>query len=187
MYIQFVLDPFVPHGTNKVIRRVIRDLSNVFGDFMYSVETDETLPRLSRDGVTTSIKIFQKRVPIFCRGVTVYILSTKILWQGNEVFGVSRPDRCVIGISSFDRHSYEKWAAKVWELILHEWGHSVGLIEKNRRESRVGANGTRHCLNDCVMSETIFENIWTKLAVQRYKQARPYCRRCLRYLLSKNV
>lgn len=187
MYIRFILDPFVPHGIVKVIRRSISDLRKIFKDVTYSIESDESLaPLLKRELLPVS-KVFQRRTNMTCRGVVVYVLSTNLIWQGNEVYGVSLPSKCVIGLRDLPKIGYKVWSSRVWELILHELGHSFGLIKKYKTYSKVGDCGTRHCLNNCVMSEDRFDSVWSKRASMRFSSRKPYCDDCLKYLLSKDA
>lgn len=187
MYIRFVLDPFVPHGTNKVIRRVVRDLRKIFTDVTYSVESNEELSTLyDRETVPTSV-IFQRKVHMFCKGFTFYIVNANLVWRRKRVFGLSLPDRCVVGLKDIPRNNSTNWSAKVWDLILHELGHSMGLINKHRARLSISTNGTGHCINNCSMSEDESDSIWTKRAYSRYKRESPYCEDCLKYLLAKDV
>ncbi|MFA6608514.1 MAG: hypothetical protein WCT07_01230 [Candidatus Paceibacterota bacterium] len=187
MYIRFVLDPFVPHGTNKIIRRVIKDLRNIFEEVLYSVETDESIVDLYQNKGLPVSKIFQRKISMSCRGIVIYLLSTKVIWHREPILGLSIPSRCVIGMSHIPKHDYKEWSSLIWELILHELGHSLGLIQKNRKNSIVGYLSTRHCINNCVMSEDLLDSVWKKKAKYRYLQASPYCEMCLSYLLKKNT
>ena len=187
MYIRFVLDPFVPHGITKVIRRVVSDLKRIFKEVTYSIESDETLaPLLKRDPLPVS-KVFQRKANMTCRGVVVYILSTNLIWQNRDIYGISLPSRCVIGLRDLPKIGYKMWSSRVWELILHELGHSFGLIKKYRTYSKVNNEGTRHCLNNCVMSEDSYDSVWGKRANMRFLSRKPYCNDCLKYLLLKDA
>lgn len=187
MYIRFVLDPFVPHGTTKVIRRVVRDLRKIFKDVTYSVEQDDELAPLSVREVVPTPVVLQRKIHMLCRGLTIYIVNANLVWRRKRVFGLSLPDRCVIGVKDIPRNDTEKWSAKIWDLILHEFGHSMGLINKHRARFAVNENGTGHCVNHCSMSEDSSDSVWSKRALVRFNNNSPYCSDCLKYLLSKDV
>lgn len=189
MYIRFIVDPFIPHGIQKVIRRVIKDLRNILADVTYSVEVDESLDvLLKREPVPVS-KFFQRKLPMVCRGITIYIVNTNLTWKREEVFGLSSPTKCVVGIKSCPRVNYKMWSAKIWDLILHELGHSFGLIEESRAKSKsyISDCGTKHCRNNCVMSAEHHDMIWGIRAKNRYKRYAPFCETCRKYLLSKDI
>lgn len=191
MYIRFVLDPFVPHGINKVIRRVVWDLRKIFKDVTHSVETDESLGLLSKRDVVPVSKIFQRKLPMVCKGIAVYILNVNLVWFNNPIYGISSPNKCIVGLRDISKNNYKTWAAKIWDLVLHELGHSFGLIRKNRAHSSFGVLGARqganHCLNDCVMSEDKFDFVWIRKACKRFDARVPYCEDCLKHLLAKDV
>ena len=187
MYIRFVLDPFVPHGINKVIRRVVKDLRNIFKDITYSIETEENLCFVIKNNPVPVSKIFQRKLHMTCRRIVLYIVNSDLTWKENPVYGISSPSRCVIGLKEIPKIGYKTWSAKIWDLILHELGHSFGLIRKSRARSAISSLGTSHCLNNCVMSEDSFESVWSKRARLRFNKRNPYCEDCLKYLISKDV
>ncbi len=187
MYVRFVVDPFVPHGINKVIRRVIRDLRVIFKDITYSVETDESFNAFVKSESVPVSKIFQRKLPMMCRGIVVYILNVNLTWNKNDVYGISSPNKCIVGLKDITKNGYHVWAAKIWEIILHEVGHSLGLIRRHRARSSVSHLGTMHCINDCVMSEETFDLVWSRKALMRFNRGTPYCDDCLKYLLAKDV
>lgn len=187
MYLRFILDPFVPHGTNKVIRRVIKDLRGIFKDITYSVEIDESLKPSAKQGLSPVARIFQRRLSMNCRGIAVYIVNFPISHKKQEVYGVSLPDKCVMSTASLSREIYYLWMAKTWEVILHEIGHSFGLIKKHQTRFVTVYSGTRHCLNDCVMSEDRFDFVWNRNVTRRFSGHTPFCEHCLAYLHSKDI
>ena len=103
------------------------------------------------------------------------------------MYRISLPSRCAIGLRDLPKIGYKMWSCRVWELILHELGHSFGLIKKYRTYSKINKEGTRHCLNYCVMSEDSYDSVWGKRSNVRFKSRKPYCEDCLKYLLAKDV
>lgn len=183
MYLRFVIDPYVPNGIRKVIKKAVKNLSQIFPEVIYTIEQDDSLGKLPNTTPTPFPKIFQRKMRFQCQGLSVYILNGKLSLKGQEVLGVSRPDLCAIGIGRIARTDYDKWSSKIWELILHECGHSFGLVPARRRESFRSESGTWHCLNNCVMNEEAIDFIWTKKAKVRFLKNMPYCQKCLTYLL----
>lgn len=189
MYFRFVLDPSVPHGIQKIIRRVIRDLRSILQDVTYSIEQDETLLPLVKNHFVPVSKIFQRKLPMACRGVAIYILNAAIIWNRYEIYGLSHRSKCTIGIKGIPSVNNAVWTAKVWELILHEVGHSLGLIEETRTRQKFikGFANTKHCVFDCVMSEDILETVWARRSQSRFKRYSPYCESCKKYLILHDV
>jgi predicted Zn-dependent protease len=128
---------------------------------------------------------------MMCRGIVVYILNVNLTWFNNPIHGISSPNKCIVGLGSITKNNYKTWSAKIWDLTLHELGHSFGLVRKNRAHSAIGILGTKqganHCLNNCVMSEDKFDFIWIRKASRRFDSHIPYCEDCLKYLLAKDV
>lgn len=187
MYIRFIVDPRISRGIHKIVRRVVKDLRGILKDVTYSVEEDDTLPLLStRESIPIS-KIFQRKLPMVCPGIAVYIVNFNLIWCKNAVHGISSPSRCAVGLGSIQKNNSKTWSAKIWDVILHELGHSLGLIKNQRARSSLGMLGSRHCLNDCVMSEDKFDFVWSKKAQRRFDKRVPFCQDCLKYLLAKDA
>lgn len=183
MYIQIILGDDVSNKIKKVIRTAMLSLKNVFPELQSFIETSRKLVP-HRGGKINHTNIFQVSPPLKCRGVIVYITSGILIWRGVETNGLARLEACIVALGSLKERDHKKWTAKVWELILHEVGHSLGLVPV-RGNACVSYLGTRHCLNNCVMSDDLFEIVWTKKAELRYKNNidSPFCSDCRKYLV----
>lgn len=186
MHISFVLDQLVPKGFLKIAKRSIQDLSQIFESVTFSTEVDTGLSHKQASGVIHSSQIFQKRHSFSRHHYVVYIVSCKLFLRRNQVAGISYRNICVVSLYDVANQPYDLWSAAIWELILHELGHSFGLIPKRRKESVVSVLNTTHCTNDCVMNDSfLLRSMWYHQASLRKDSHSPFCPRCLEYLLHK--
>ena len=183
MYIQIILGEDISNRIRKVIKIAMSSLKNIFPELQHSIESSSKLVP-HRGGKINHTNIFQISPPLKCRGVIIYITSGIFIWRATETNGLARQEACIVALGSIKEKDREEWIAKIWELILHEVGHSLGLVPV-RGNACVSYLGTRHCLNNCVMSDDLFEVIWSKRVRYRYKNNKnsPYCADCRKYLL----
>ena len=188
MHISFVLDSLVPQGFLKIAKHSMQDLSCIFESVTFSKEVDQKLDHHQPGGVLHSSKIFQKR-HTFKRGhYVVYIISCKLFLRRVQVAGISCRNICVVSLYDVGNQPYDLWSAAIWELVLHELGHSFGLIPKGRKESFISSLKTNHCSNDCVMNDSLLlRSSWYHKASERKERHSPFCIRCLNYLLQKKI
>jgi predicted Zn-dependent protease len=186
MHISFVLDQLVPKGFLKVAKRSTQDLSQIFESVTFSTEVDNGLSHKQANGVMHSSQIFQKKHPFSRHHYVVYVISYKLFLRRVQVEGISYRNICVISLYNVANQPYDLWSAAIWEFILHELGHSFGLIPRRRKESFVSALNTVHCRNDCVMNDSLLlRSSWYHQANLRKESRAPFCSRCLEYLLHK--
>ncbi len=186
MHISFVLDKLVPKGFLKIAKCSVQDLSQIFESITFSTEVSANLAHKQSRGVMHSSQIFQKKHLFSKHYYVVYITSYKLFLRRVQVEGISYRNVCVVSLYNVANQPYDLWSAAIWELILHELGHSFGLIPKRRKESFVSVLNTVHCKNDCVMNDSLLSrSSWYHQASGRKESHTPFCPRCLEYLLHK--
>lgn len=186
MHISFVLAPLVPKGFLKIAKRSAQDLSQIFESVTYSVDVDASLMHKQSHGIMHSSQIFQKKHLFSKHHYVVYIISCKLFLRRVQVEGISYRNVCVVSLYNVANQPYDLWSAAIWELVLHELGHSFGLIPRRRKESYVSVLNTVHCRNDCVMNDShLLRTSWYHHANLRKESHPPFCPRCLEYLYQK--
>ena len=187
MHISFVVDPLVPQGFRKIVKQVVLSLRVFIPDLSYSTETKDWILHDESNGVMHSSKLFARKHRVSTSHLIVYLISGKLVSRSKSfVHGVSKGDVSIISFANVSHNPYEEWTALFWELMLHEIGHSLGLVPKRRHNITVNSLGTVHCKNECVMrDDVLFVNFWQHKAKFLKNRNTPFCDLCAKYLRNR--
>ncbi len=71
-------------------------------------------------------------------------------------------------------------------VVMHEFGHVLGLLPENRTEDIVKEDTGTHCENSCVMRGGFYGlGDWIEYTLNRMLNG-PYCSKCLSFLISRH-
>lgn len=181
MHLEFRYSPLVPVGIKRIIRRVVKDLREVIPLLSYTQREDIDLMKYENK---QKIRWSHVRWHNNQRKIVIYIFSNSF-WYGNEtVYGLAWKRAVVVSQYFVATIPGEYWFACLWKILLHELGHSFGLVSAEAKRKVVINDDCPlfHCSFDCVMDDNFVGTTWHDSALSRMASRSPFCRDCRVFL-----
>ncbi len=197
MHIVFEIDHRVPIGIENVIRRAMNDLALTAPNCSYETKVNSKLLNRQRDDVrirTSSFRNIKLYTAIYASSIFsrskvksiskfyVTITVARLVYNYAVQHGLSEGRQSVVSLFNLSHLEYCFWSAGVWEVLMHEIGHMLGLVPASRINTTRKPSGHTHCINDCVMCTDSLKKHWTYKSHERYRNRNPYCGLCSRYI-----